>query len=69
MAGYITTMSGDTWDLIAHRALGNAMLMDRMIEANQEHCETYIFPSGVRLTVPDVEDASGVTVPPWFNEE
>ncbi|MDO5784729.1 MAG: tail protein X [Eubacteriales bacterium] len=71
MAGYTKTMSGDTWDAIAHRVLGDAMLMDRMIAANQEYCEVFIFPAGVRLAVPDIEDGGNVTVPPWFaaNEE
>lgn len=69
MAGYTKTMSGDTWDAIAHRVLGDAMRMDRMIAANQEYCEVYIFPAGVRLVVPDIEDTSGVTIPPWFTAD
>lgn len=67
MAVYRTT-SGDTWDLIAHKVLGNGFLMDQMIQANPEYCEVFAFPAGIQLNIPEMEDEDeSVTVnPPWF---
>lgn len=63
------TESGDTWDLIAHKALGDAMLMDRMIRENPEYCEVYAFPAGILLTVPEIEEDAIVVTSPWFTED
>ena len=41
-----TTISGDTWDIVAYKAYGNEMYMDMLIKANIEHKDTYIFPAG-----------------------
>lgn len=67
MAGTYTTISGDTWDMIAYRALGDGMLMDRMIAANPEQCEIFIFRAGVELKVPDLEINTSDTNPPWYS--
>lgn len=45
-----TTVSGDTWDIVAYKAYGNEMYMDTLIKANIEYKDTYIFPAGVVLT-------------------
>lgn len=50
-----TTVSGDTWDIVAYKAYGNEMYMDTLIKANIEYKDTYIFPAGVVLTLPEIE--------------
>lgn len=66
MVSIYRTISGDTWDIIAYKALGDGMLMDRMITANPEHCETFIFPTGVELQVPELKETISTTNPPWY---
>lgn len=62
----ITTRSGDTWDVLALRALGSELYMDLLIEANPAHRFTALFGSGVELTVPAApEPARPSSLPPW----
>ena len=60
-----TTISGDTWDIVAYKAYGNEMYMDKLIKANIEHKDTYIFPAGVTLTLPEIDLEVSETLPPW----
>ncbi len=60
-----TTISGDTWDIVAYKAYGNEMYMDMLIKANIEHKDTYIFPAGVVLTLPEIILGISETLPPW----
>lgn len=59
------TISGDTWDIVAYKAYGNEMYMDTLIKANMEHKDTYIFPAGVELTLPEIDLEVSETLPPW----
>lgn len=59
------TISGDTWDLIAFKTLGNEMYTHLLIESNIKHRNIVIFPAGVVLTVPDVETPAAMGLPPW----
>lgn len=68
MARKYRTIAGDTWDLIAYKTLGNATLMDRMIAVNQDYCDTFIFPAGVVLEIPDGEILTSAMLPPWFTD-
>lgn len=43
MATY-TTKSGDMWDSIAYKQLGSMSYADRLINANLQHKDTYLFP-------------------------
>lgn len=61
-----TTISGDTWDGIAYKTMGDGMLMDLLIAANQKYAETFVFKAGVELVVPDVEDTTSEDLPEWF---
>lgn len=66
MASSYKTRSGDTWDMIALRALGSEMHMDLMIEANPTHNYIARFDDGVTLVVPDVPaDELSTNLPPW----
>lgn len=42
-----TTVSGDTWDIVAYKAYGNEMYMNTLIKANIEYKDTYIFQQGL----------------------
>lgn len=69
MTTYVT-IQGDTWDLIAHKTLGNALLVDRLMAANPEHLTTYRFPAGVVLKIPEIDTATASSatsdfIPPW----
>lgn len=60
-----TTISGDTWDIVAYKVYGDEMYMDMLIKANIEHKDTYIFPAGVELTLPEIDLEVSETLPPW----
>lgn len=61
-----TTIQGDTWDMIAHKKLGNSSCTDRLITANPEHIGTLIFPAGVVLRLPEIEEEKTAdSLPPW----
>ena len=38
-----TTVSGDTWDIVAYKAYGNEMYMDTLIKANIEYNVFFFF--------------------------
>lgn len=60
------TVQGDMWDSIAYLQLGSVSHTDKLMNANPQHRNTYIFPAGVVLTLPDVEaGAVPSTTPPW----
>jgi len=65
MANTYRTISGDRWDAIAYKMLGSESHTNKLIEANKQHRNIYIFPAGVVLTVPDVQPAVPVELPPW----
>lgn len=60
-----TTVSGDTWDIVAYKVYSNEMYMDTLIKANIEYKDTYIFPAGVVLTLPEIELTVSESLPPW----
>lgn len=64
------TIQGDMWDSIAYRQLGSAAYADKFIQLNQQHRETYIFPAGVELILPEIERAAkpADNLPPWKRE-
>lgn len=49
------TISGDTWDLIAYNVYGDEFLCDYIVDANPDKLDYAIFPSGVVLSIPDLE--------------
>lgn len=62
-----TTVSGDTFDLIAHRLYGNCRRVKTLMQANSQYLDILVFPAGLVLTVPELEDSSAdhAGVPPW----
>lgn len=71
MSKQYTTVSGDTWDSIAYQTLGDYKYTDRLMKANIEYIDYYIFPSGITLNIPDIEELeneemlSDETLPEW----
>ena len=61
MATY-TTISGDMWDSVAYKTLGSADYADKLMQANLQYRELYIFPSGVVLVI---ETSVSEKLPPW----
>lgn len=59
------TISGDTWDLIAFKTLGNEMYTALLMESNIKYRNTVIFPAGVVLTIPEIETPAASGLPPW----
>ena len=60
-----TTKQGDCWDMIAFKVLGSERYMSQLLEANKKYRETYIFPAGVVLTIPEITEEVESTAPPW----
>ena len=65
MLNTYTTISGDTWDTVAYKVWGTEMYMDTLIKAHLEHKDTFIFPAGVTLTLPEIELEVSESLPPW----
>lgn len=62
-----TTQQGDTWDIIAKRQYGSELLMNKLIEANPDYRKMVIFPAGIKLETPFVEESinDDSSLPPW----
>jgi conserved domain protein len=52
------TVSGDTFDVVAHKIWGDAKRAGELMQANFAALEFLIFPSGVILKVPEGGDIS-----------
>lgn len=59
------TKSGDTFELIAYQQMGSCRYVEKLINANREHIETFIFSAGVEIKIPDIETAKVTNLPPW----
>ena len=60
-----TTIQGDMWDSIAYKTMGSTDYTGALIVKNRAHADTYIFPAGVVLTLPEAETVTSDTLPPW----
>lgn len=65
MSKTYTTIQGDMWDSIAYKQMGDVSYTDKLINLNQEYRNYYIFPAGVKLTLPELELESPANLPPW----
>lgn len=63
------TKDADRLDLISFRAYGNAFDWKQIIDANPALPIQDLYPSGIRLVIPIVEEPTNLTVtallPPW----
>lgn len=60
-----TTQSGDMFDLIAFRELGDCKYTEKLIDANRDKIDNFIFSAGEVLNIPDVSKDKVDTLPPW----
>ena len=64
-----TTINGQTWDQIAYEVYGDEHYCDRIMDANRDKLEFFVFPSGIVLNLPENEEITGSTVlsdfPTW----
>lgn len=65
MSKTYTTISGDTWDTVAYKAMGNGMFTDKLIKYNLQHRHIVIFHAGIVLDIPEVETEISAKLPPW----
>ena len=64
----ITTVMGDTWDTIALRAYDDTLRTQELMEAreNIRLLDYQVFPGGVTVFAPDVEDKYAISdLPEW----
>jgi phage tail protein X len=62
----ISTISGDTFDIIAQREYGNCMLIGPLIDANLDYANVMFFDQGVTINIPEVTIAPAqIAGPPW----
>ncbi len=59
------TVQGDMWDSIAHAQLGDVAYTDKLMALNTAYLDYYIFPAGITLVLPEVEEEVSDTLPPW----
>jgi len=64
------TIQGDKWDGIANGFYGNTNMTDRLMAANPEYLDYYIFPAGIPLKIPylETEQTDMNALPPWRQE-
>lgn len=60
-----TTISGDMWDKIAYEQMGSVLYTDKLMKANVKYAALVVFPAGVVLAIPAVEDKENMELPPW----
>lgn len=65
---YITNQ-GDTWDKIAYNVYGNELYADKLILANIKYVGFFVFPAGIVLTTPEVQDEVEENVPEWRSDK
>lgn len=65
MSNTYTTISGDMWDGIAYKTLGDVLKTDTLMKANIKYANIITFPAGIELTIPAVEEEVEVALPPW----
>lgn len=64
MKEYVTK-SGDMWDLIAFREMGDSKHIDKLMNANRAEIQNFIFSAGVKLKIPDVDNKIKIPLPAW----
>lgn len=60
-----TTQSGDMFDLIAFKTLGDCRYTEKLINANRHLIENFIFSAGKTLNIPATSAEIAEKLPPW----
>lgn len=58
-------MAGDTWDILALDAYDDESKASLIIQANPQYSDVLIFPAGVELKIPIIDEPTMETLPPW----
>ena len=58
-----TTISGQTWDQIAYEVYGDEHYCDRIMDANRQRIDYFVFPAGIKLNIPDKGSLQNPEVP------
>ncbi len=64
MAGIYITSQGDMWDKIAFEQMGSEDYMGDLIQCNYHLIDYVIFPSGVQVAIPEIDDTQ-MEIPSW----
>jgi phage tail protein X len=68
-ASIYITIAGDTWDSIAYKVYGNEEFCDKIMDANRDKLDMFVFSAGVELTIPHRDTFTGSNVntdfPDW----
>lgn len=59
------TKQGETWDMISIAEYGTPFAMEKLIAANPQYSDVLIFDAGIELIVPEIEEATVYSLPPW----
>ena len=60
------TVQGDTWDLISWKNYGSEFYIDELMEANPRLMDYVIFPAGIEVVIPKIEQkTNSESLPPW----
>ena len=59
------TKSGDMFDLIAYKVLGDCKYTEKLIDANRDKIKNFIFSAGEILNIPDITENKVENLPPW----
>ena len=62
-----TTILGDTWDIIAKNVYGDEYMADKLMDANRDLLNNFVFSEGVEINCPELKTAVA-TQPEGFPE-
>lgn len=60
-----TTISGDTWDIIAKKVYGDEYCADWLMRCNGALLDVFVFDAGTVLQTPDPPAERAAALPPW----
>lgn len=60
-----TTISGDTWDVVAKKVYGDEYRADWLMQHNGAWLDVFAFDAGTVLQTPDLPDERAASLPPW----
>ena len=69
MKKYVTVL-GDTWDIIAKRVYGDEFKADRLMDANRDLLNHFVFSAGIEVNCPELETETASKpegYPEWRN--
>lgn len=59
------TVLGDTWDIIAKKVYGNEFYADKLMDANRDLLNEFVFSEGVEVLCPEIKTQTAVHPSGW----